>query len=54
MTAIETDQQLRVVVFDSAVEGYFLNHSDFNAKLEDLTSIPQGPTGPEAWPALCD
>ena len=41
-----------MVVFDSAVEGFFLNHSDFNAKLEDLTSIPQGPTGLEAWPDI--
>jgi enoyl-CoA hydratase/carnithine racemase len=52
MTALETDEQLRVVVFDSAVEGFFLNHSDFNAKLEDLTRIPQGPTGLEAWPDI--
>ena len=52
MTDIESDEQVRVVVFDSAVEGYFLNHSDFNAKLEDLTSIPQGPTGLEAWPDI--
>jgi enoyl-CoA hydratase/carnithine racemase len=50
MTAIETDEQVKVVVFDSAVEGFFLNHSDFLAKLEDLTGIPQGPTGLEAWP----
>src|SRR6201985_2938863 len=50
MTALETCEQGRVVVFDSAVEDYFLNHSDFVAKLEDLTSIPQGPTGLEAWP----
>jgi len=50
--AIESDAQLRVVVFESAVEGFFLNHSDFNAKLEDLTSIPQGPTGLEAWPDI--
>jgi enoyl-CoA hydratase/carnithine racemase len=50
MTAIETDQQVKVVVFDSAVEGFFLNHSDFLAKLENLTGIPQGPTGLEAWP----
>jgi enoyl-CoA hydratase/carnithine racemase len=50
ITAIETDEQLRVVVFESAVEGFYLNHSDFHAKLEDLTSIPQGPTGLEAWP----
>jgi enoyl-CoA hydratase/carnithine racemase len=52
MTAIETDEQVRVVVFDSAVEGYFLNHSDFLAKLKDLTDIPQGPTGLEAWPDI--
>jgi len=31
--------------FESAVESFFLNHSDFLAKLEDLTGIPQGPTG---------
>jgi hypothetical protein len=29
---------------------FFLNHSDFLAKFEDLTGIPQGPTGLEAWP----
>jgi enoyl-CoA hydratase/carnithine racemase len=52
MTAIEADEHLRVVVFDSAVEGFFLNHSDFQAKFEDLTSIPQGPTGLEAWPDI--
>ena len=52
VTAVETDEQVRVLVFDSAVEGFFLNHSDFNAKLEDLTSIPQGPTGLEAWPDI--
>ena len=50
MSAIETDPKLKVVVFDSAVEGFFLNHSDFLTKLEDLTGIPQGPTGLEAWP----
>jgi enoyl-CoA hydratase/carnithine racemase len=50
MNALEADEQVRVVVFDSAVEDYFLNHSDFTTKIEDLTSIPQGPTGLEAWP----
>ena len=48
--ALETDDQVRVVVFDSAVDGYFLNHSDFMAKLEDLTSMPAGPTGLPPWP----
>jgi enoyl-CoA hydratase/carnithine racemase len=52
MTELETDEQVKVVVFESAVEGFFLNHSDFLAKIEDLTSIPQGPTGLEAWPDL--
>jgi enoyl-CoA hydratase/carnithine racemase len=52
MTAIETDEQVKVVVFDSAVEGFFLNHSDFLAKFEDLTGMPQGPTGLEAWPDI--
>src|SRR3984957_13518483 len=48
--AIEADEQVRVVVFDSAVEDYFLNHSDFTAKLEDLTALPAGPTGLPPWP----
>src|SRR5271155_3408914 len=52
MTELETDEQVKVVVFESAVEGFFLNHSDFLAKLEDLTSIPQGPTGLEPWPDI--
>ena len=48
--ALEADENVRVVVFDSAVEDYFLNHSDFFAKLEDLTSMPAGPTGLPPWP----
>jgi enoyl-CoA hydratase/carnithine racemase len=48
--AIEADEHLKVVVFDSAVDDYFLNHSDFTAKLEDLTSMPAGPTGLPPWP----
>lgn len=52
MNEIESDEALRVVVFESAVDGFFLNHSDFNAKLDDLTGIPQGPTGLEAWPDI--
>jgi len=32
--ALEADEQVRVAVFDSAVDDYFLNHSDFLAKLE--------------------
>ena len=49
---LEADEQVRVVVFDSAVDDYFLNHSDFTAKIEDLTSLPEGPTG--LPPRPCD
>jgi enoyl-CoA hydratase/carnithine racemase len=52
MAAIEDDEQVKVVVFDSAVEGFFLNHSDFLANFEDLKRIPPGPTGLEAWPDI--
>ena len=52
MTAIEDDEHVKVVVFDSAVEGFFLNHSDFLANFDDLKSIPPGPTGLEAWPDI--
>src|SRR6202163_4082460 len=50
MTELEADEHVKVVVFESAVEGFFLNHSDFMAKLEDLTSLPEGPTGLPEWP----
>ncbi len=50
INALETDEQVRVVVFESAVDDYFLNHSDFTAKLEDLTAMPAGPTGLPPWP----
>jgi enoyl-CoA hydratase/carnithine racemase len=50
VSELESDERVKVVVFESAVDGVFLNHSDFLANFEDLTSIPQGPTGLEAWP----
>src|SRR5580704_8774316 len=50
INALETDKHVRVVVFDSALDDYFLNHSDFTAKLEDLTGMPAGPTGLPPWP----
>jgi enoyl-CoA hydratase/carnithine racemase len=49
---IEADEEVKVLVFDSAVEGFFLNHSDFHADLKQLTGMPQGPTGLEAWPDI--
>src|SRR5215470_2904384 len=45
VTALESDDKVKVVVFDSAVEGFFLTHYDFLAKPEDTTNLPPGPTG---------
>src|SRR5580765_3887142 len=52
ITALETDEQVKVVVFDSAVQGFFLTHYDFLAKLEDTTSQPPGPTGLQPLPDM--
>ena len=52
ITALETDKQVKVVVFDSAVEGFFLTHYDFVAKLEDTTRLPPGPTGLQPLPDM--
>jgi enoyl-CoA hydratase/carnithine racemase len=52
ITALETDDDVKVVVFDSAVEGFFLTHYDFLAPLESSTSIPPGPTGLQALPDM--
>jgi enoyl-CoA hydratase/carnithine racemase len=52
ITTIETDPQVKVVVFDSAVEGFFITHYDFLAPLEDSLSIPPGPIGLQALPDM--
>src|ERR1700726_3854709 len=52
IVALETDEHVKVVVFDSAVEGFFLTHYNFLAKLEDSTSLPPGPTGLQALPDM--
>ena len=41
-----------MVVFDSAIEGFFLTHYDFLAKVEDTTSLPPGPTGLQPLPDM--
>lgn len=45
VTAIETDPQVKVVVFDSDVPGFFLTHYDFVPPLTETTGLPPGPTG---------
>jgi len=52
ITGLETDGQVKVVVFDSAVDGFFLTHYNFLAKLEDTTTLPPGPTGLQALPDM--
>jgi enoyl-CoA hydratase/carnithine racemase len=50
--AIETDKELKVVVFDSAIDGFFMTHYDFVAKVEETTSLPPGPTGLQPLPDM--
>jgi len=52
ITAIEKDEDVKVVVFDSAVEGFFLTHYDFVAPVEDTTRLPPGPTGLQPLPDM--
>jgi enoyl-CoA hydratase/carnithine racemase len=52
ITAIETDKELKVVVFDSAIDGFFMTHYDFLAKVEETTSLPPGPTGLQPLPDM--
>src|SRR5271156_6509459 len=52
VSSLETDERVKVVVFDSAVEGFFLTHYDFLAKLEDSTKFPTGPTGLQPLPDM--
>ncbi|WDZ77058.1 enoyl-CoA hydratase/isomerase family protein [Ensifer adhaerens] len=42
---VEADPNVKVVVFDSSVPGYFMAHYDLLKPLEDSTGMPPGPTG---------
>jgi enoyl-CoA hydratase/carnithine racemase len=52
VSAIETDERVKVVVFDSAVEGFFLTHYDFLARPEDSAKFPLGRTGLQPLPDM--
>ncbi len=52
VTALEADEHVKVVVFDSAIPGFFLTHYDFLARPEDTTSLPPGPTGLQPLPDM--
>ena len=49
---IETDAKVNVVVFQSAVPGFFLTHYDFVSPLSATTGIPPGATGLPALPDM--
>ena len=50
VAALETDKDVKVIVFDSAIDGFFLTHYDFLATPEDTLSLPLGPTGLQQLP----
>jgi len=50
VAALETDKDVKVVVFDSAIDGFFLTHYDFLAAPDDTLSLPLGPTGLQQLP----
>jgi enoyl-CoA hydratase/carnithine racemase len=52
VSSLETDGLVKVVVFDSAIEGFFLIHYDFLAKPEESAKFPPGRTGLQALPDL--
>src|SRR5271168_360305 len=52
VSALETDEHVKVVVFDSAIDGFFLTHYDFLAPLEESTRVPPGRTGLAALPDM--
>jgi enoyl-CoA hydratase/carnithine racemase len=52
ISKIETDEQVKVVVFDSALEGFFITHWDFLAKPEEDPGMPPGKTGLQPLPDM--
>lgn len=52
ITQMEQDPQVKVVVFESAVPGFFLTHYDFVPPLEVTTRMPNGPTGMPPLPDM--
>lgn len=52
VSSLEKDDRVKVVVFESAVEGFFLTHYDFLAKPEDSARFPVGRTGLQALPDM--
>jgi enoyl-CoA hydratase/carnithine racemase len=52
ISEIEADRNLKVVVFDSAVDGYFLTHYDLLAPLQESARFEPGATGLQPLPDM--
>lgn len=52
VSLLETDDRVKVVVFDSAIDGFFLTHYDFLAPMEESANLPPGPTGLQPLPDM--
>jgi enoyl-CoA hydratase/carnithine racemase len=52
VSSLESDGRVKVVVFDSAIDGFFLTHYDFLAKPEESAKLPVGRTGLQALPDM--
>jgi enoyl-CoA hydratase/carnithine racemase len=52
VSSLESDNRVKVVVFDSAIDGFFLTHYDFLAKPEESAKFPVGQTGLQALPDM--
>jgi enoyl-CoA hydratase/carnithine racemase len=49
---LEHDARVKVVVFDSAVQGFFLTHYNFLAKPEESSQFPLGQSGLQPLPDM--
>jgi len=52
VSSLESDDRVKAVVFDSAVDGFFLTHYDFVVKPEESAKFPAGKTGLQALPDM--
>jgi enoyl-CoA hydratase/carnithine racemase len=52
VSSLESDDRVKVVVFDSAIDGFFLTHYDFLAKPEESAKFPVGRTGLQPLPDM--
>lgn len=50
--SLESDDCVKVVVFESAIEGFFLTHYDFLAKPDKSTAPPLGSSGLQPLPDM--